>query len=110
MTVSGTFGGKLELSTEVKVKVWTEVNIGFEAGLRGDCYFKITASPNANADNIIDWTTKFSGLIVTGYIKITTGRKGGDEETKKIKPITLIPSFTGNPISMVIGEGKTNKY
>lgn len=61
------FGGKLEISFDIKTKVNTEVDVNFEAGLKADCYFKITAGPNANSENVIDWTTKFSGLIVTGY-------------------------------------------
>lgn len=110
LKISGTLGGKLEISFDVKAKVTTTVEVGFEAGVKGDCYFKITANPNANYDNIIDWTTKFSGLIVTGYVKITSKRSQSDNEEKRMDPFILIPSYTGTPISLKFGEGKENKY
>jgi hypothetical protein len=115
MTVSGTFGGKLEMSIEVKNQIKQKIKkdpiITFEAGLKGECYFKITASPNANADNIIDWTTKFSGLIITGYFKVgVKTSRDKSERSGEMDPFKLIPAFTGTPISMVLGEGKTHKY
>lgn len=110
LKISGTLGGKLEISFDVKAKVTTTVEVGFEAGIKGDCYFKITASPNADYDNIIDWTTKFSGLIVTGYVKITSKRSKSDNEEKRMDPLTLIPSYTGTPISLKFGEGEEKKY
>jgi len=110
---SGTFGGKLEISTDVKAKVKTDVEFTFEAGIKGDCYFKITASPNANSDNMIDWTTKFSGLIITGYYKMGVMNKR-DKSSRpsegSFDPFTLIPAYTGTPLSMKFGEGKENKY
>lgn len=110
---SGTFGGKLEISTDVRAKVKTEVEFTFEAGLKAECYFKITASPNLDADNIIDWTTKFSGLVVTGYYKVGIMNKR-DKSSRpsegKFKPFPLIPSYTGAPISMKLGEGTENHY
>lgn len=114
MLVSGTLGGKLEISTEIKVKVKKIINvepeITFEAGIKGDCYFKITASPNANYDNMIDWTTKFSGLILTGYFKVSFKDKRSKDKAKTLEPIPIIPSYTGTPVSMIYGEGKVNKY
>ena len=110
MIVSGTFGGRLEVSFDVKLKVTTSVEAGFEAGIKGDCYFKVTASPNADTDNVIDWTTKFSGLIVTGYFKFTSMKPKNNDKPKKFDPFKLIPSYTAAPVSMVISEGKTNNY
>jgi hypothetical protein len=110
LKISGTLGGKLEISFDVKAKVTTTVEVGFEAGVKGDCYFKITASPNTNYDNMIDWTTKFSGLIVTGYVKIISPKGTKKDKPNEFDPFTLIPSYTGTPISMKFGEGKENKY
>lgn len=110
---AGTFGGKLEISTDVKAKVKTDVEFTFEAGIKGDCFFKITASPNINADNIIDWTTKFSGLVVTGYYKMGIMNKRDKSSRPRegsFDPFTLIPSYTGTPMSMKFGEGQENKF
>lgn len=73
-------------------------------------FLKIIASPNAQKDNIIDWTTKFSGLIVTGYYKFSTLRKGSDNAPKQFTPFMLIPNYTGTPISMKFGEGEEKKF
>ncbi|MDW8850045.1 hypothetical protein SD960_08080 [Flavobacterium sp. MMLR14_040] len=78
--------------------------------LEGYCYFKITASPNANSDNMLDWTTKFSGLIITGYVKLTLKQDSKNKAPKAFNPFTLIPSYTGTPISMKFGEGKENNF
>lgn len=111
MNVSGTLGGKLEISTEVKAKVSTSVNFVFEAGVEGDCYFKVTASPNADYDNMIDWTAHFSGLICTVKFKITISRgRGNNKEPKKFDPITLIPSYKGTPFGMKLWEENTHTY
>ena len=109
---SGTFGGKLEISFDLKTKVNTEVQKGFsfEAGIKGDCYFKITASPNLNVDNMIDWTTKFSGLLVTGYYKFSILRKGSNNTPKTFDPVEVIAGYTGTPISMKFGVGEEKKY
>lgn len=110
---SGTFGGKLEISTDVKAKIKTDVEVTFEAGIKGDCYFKITASPNVNSDNMIDWTTKFSGLIVTGYYKMGVMNKRDRSSRPRegsFDPFTLIPSYTGTPMSMKFGEGEEKKF
>lgn len=110
---SGTFGGKLEISTDVKAKIKTDVEVTFEAGIKGDCYFKITASPNVDSDNMIDWTTKFSGLIVTGYYKMGVMNKRDRSSRPRegsFDPFTLIPSYTGTPMSMKFGEGEEKKF
>ena len=102
MIVSGTFGGRLEVSFDVKLKVTTSVEAGFEAGIKGDCYFKVTASPNADTDNVIDWTTKFSGLIVTGYFKFTSMKPKNNDKPKKFDPFKLIglsPRFATRTLS-----------
>lgn len=48
---------------------------------------------------MIDWTTKFSGLIVTGYIKFSM-KSQRKTKPKNLDPIPLIPSYTGNAIIM----------
>lgn len=55
---------------------------------------------------MIDWTTKFSGLIVTGYVKLSFKSKTSKDKSKTLNPITLIPSYTGTPLSMKFGEGE----
>jgi hypothetical protein len=110
MVVSGTFGGKLEISFDMKIKVTVKAEAGFEAGIKGDCYFKVTASPNADSDNMVDWTTKFSGLIITGYMKFTSPKNTKKDKPNEFDPFTLIPSYTATPVSMIFGEGKVNKY
>lgn len=59
---------------------------------------------------MIDWTTKFSGLIVTVYYKISMKRNSKNEPPKTTDPIKLIPSYTGTPISLKFGEGEHKKY
>ncbi|MDW8850043.1 hypothetical protein SD960_08070 [Flavobacterium sp. MMLR14_040] len=113
LKISGTLGGKLELEMGVKLsltQITAKPKIEFEAGIKGDCYFKITASPNANYDNIIDWTTKFSGLIVTVYYKVKVTSQKDNKVPKKLNPFELIPSYSGTPISMKYGEGAENKF
>jgi hypothetical protein len=113
LKISGTLGGKLELEMGLKLST-IQINkfpeFEFQAGVKGDCYFKITASPNADFDNMIDWTTKFSGLIVTVYYKISMKRNSKNEPPKTTDPIKLIPSYTGTPISLKFGEGEHKKY
>ena len=89
-SVEGTFGGKLELEVKTNVKIKKTTEIKFEAGVKGDCYFKITIDPRKK-DNI---TVKFSGLIVTATLKASIGRIGSSDEPKKLDPIKLIPSIT----------------
>ena len=52
---------------------------------------------------MIDWKTEFSGLIVTGYYKLVTKRKGSDDEEKPFDPFKLISSYTIKPINMKFG-------
>ncbi|PQL93235.1 hypothetical protein [Apibacter adventoris] len=108
MKISGTFGGKLEISTDIKVqsKYMTKqgVEVAFEAGVKADCYFKITANPNFNKENKVDWTTEFSGLVVTLYFKVQFSSKKDGTRPKKINPIKLIPSYKGEPVNMVFGK------
>ena len=52
---------------------------------------------------MIDWKIEFLGLIVTGYYKFVTKRKGSDDEEKSFDPFKLIPSYTITPISMKFG-------
>lgn len=99
MKISGTFGGKLEISTEVKAqsKYMTKqgVEVSFEAGVKADCYFKITADPNFNKENKVNWTTEFSGLIVEFYYKLSLKSTSKNKPPKTLSPIKLIPSYTG---------------
>lgn len=99
MNVSGTFGGKLELSTDIKVKskylIEKGVEVNFQAGIEADCYFKITANPNFDWDNKVDWKTEFSGLKVTIYYKLNFSSKKDKTKHKKLNPITLIPYYKG---------------
>ncbi|AYN03699.1 MULTISPECIES: hypothetical protein [unclassified Flavobacterium] len=41
---------------------------------------------------------------------ITSKRSKSDNEEKRMDPLTLIPSYTGTPISMKFGEGQEHKY
>lgn len=103
LKISGTLGGKLELEMGVKLnltQITAKPKIEFEAGIKGDCYFKITASPNTNHDNIIDWTIKYSGLIVTVYYKVKITSQKDNKVPKKINPFELFPSYTETPFSM----------
>lgn len=99
MNVSGTFGGKLELSTDIKVKSKylneKGVEVNFQAGIEADCYFKITANPNFDWDNKVDWKTEFSGLKVTIYYKLNFSSKKDKTKHKKLNPIILIPYYKG---------------
>lgn len=103
MKISGTFGGKLEINVDTKAKVKKEVEVKFEAGVKADCYFKITANPNFNKENKIDWTTEFSGLVVTVYYNIGIVRRNSNNKPKQLDPIKLIPSFK-NSAYMTFGK------
>lgn len=98
LSVSGTFGGKLEISVEIQVKskyvLDKEPIIDFEAGVEADCYFKMSISPNLDLDNKIDITTQFSGLIVKFKFKFNLGGKRDGRREKEMSPIRLIPSVT----------------
>ncbi|MCO6564466.1 MAG: hypothetical protein J6581_03370 [Apibacter sp.] len=106
MNVSGTFGGKLELSLSVKMnanKFKKYPEIDFEVGVKADCYFKITANPNFNWDNKIDWKTEFSGLIIEVYFKVGIKKGNQDVPKKSTNPLKLLPSYKGKQ-TMVFGK------
>lgn len=99
LSLSGTFGGKLELNVKAKTKVKKDVEWSFEAGVVADCYFKILVSPNFDMGNKVDLTVDFSGLIVTVIFKVEIKR--GRENYKKPKesdPIKLISKHEGEPL------------
>jgi hypothetical protein len=105
MNVSGTFGGRLEFALGVMInnkqlKVFPKVDI--KAGIKADCSFKITANPNFDWDNKVDWKTEFSGLMVEIYFKISLN---GNEKNKpkKLDPFELIPDYTGKK-TMIFGK------
>ncbi|KMQ69791.1 hypothetical protein ACM39_01715 [Chryseobacterium sp. FH2] len=113
MKLSGTFGGKLELEmglamSNKQINKFPEVEL--QAGVKADCSFKITLSPNFDWDNKVDITTKFSGLMVTVYYKFSMKRNSKNKAPETLDPFKLIPSYTGTPVSMTFGEGKENKY
>lgn len=83
-----------DIKVEIKKEIETEPEISFEAGIEGDCYFKISANFNSDLGNIIDLSTKFSGLIVKGYVKLSFKSKRNKDKTKDFKPFPLIPSST----------------
>ncbi|MDH2208699.1 hypothetical protein N5J53_16950, partial [Empedobacter sp. GD03644] len=105
LNVSGTFGGKLEISFDTKIKIVTTTEIIFESGIKGDCYFKITPKKGTEKDPSLEWETKFSGLIISGYYKFSVKRKGSENSPNEnsFDPFSLIPSYTGTPISMKFG-------
>jgi hypothetical protein len=59
---------------------------------------------------MIDWTTKFSGLVIKIYYKVGVKKGNTDVPKKNVSPFELIPSYTGTPISMKFEEGETHKY
>ncbi|MFP7656592.1 hypothetical protein [Chryseobacterium proteolyticum] len=113
LTLSGTLGGKLELELGLtmsakQINKFPEVEL--QAGVRADCSFKITASPNFDWDNKFDFTTKFSGLMVTVYYKFSMKRNSKNKAPETLDPFKLIPSYSGNPVSMTFGAGEEHKY
>lgn len=94
LSVSGTFGGKLELSLDVKAKVVTDVEIYLDGGIEADCSFKVSLDIDARLSDIITIKTEFSGLIVMVKFNMGVRRKNetSRSKSKKIDPIRLIPS------------------
>ncbi len=91
-SVEGTFGGKLEIEVGLKMstkQIIKDTEIDFQAGVKGDCYFKVTVDPSKK-ENV---KVKFSGLLVTVHYKLSFS-SNGDRKKKKLDPIKLIPSVT----------------